>query len=401
MKAKLWQTSDDGLNGVVEDFTVDDDSIYDQLLLGYDIKASKAHALMLGSVGILTAKNASALAAELDKLYSEWKSGKFVIGQDDEDGHSAIESYLTASLGDVGKKIHAGRSRNDQALIMMRLYLLDQLKIVKVEASKLADAIKAVAAKASGVPMPGYTHTQRAMPSTVADWLGTYAEGIVDVVQLIEATSEIINQNPLGSAAGFGTDLPINPAKTTELLELKKVQSNPQYCGLSRGLFELLALQAVNPLMILFGKFANDMMLFTTEEFGFFSLPDTFTTGSSIMPHKHNYDLFEIMRGKAHAFATYAHQLQSVSVGVGSGYHRDLQLTKKTTVDAFREVSKCIQLMLVVLPELIVHEDKLNQAISPEMLSVSKIDKLVMQGVPFRDAYIKVKQELNLRNNKS
>lgn len=395
MTNKLWQAgANSSLNPVVEAYTVGDDYKLDQKLLGYDIEASKAHAQMLQSIGILTSAESKKLIAALDALHLKWSQGDFVVQPEQEDCHTAIEAYLTEQLGNIGKKIHTGRSRNDQAMVMVRLYLKDQLAQISAATNQLAKAFNTASTKAGDTPMPGYTHMQKAMPTTVAAWLSAYADGFTDTQQLIDATLNIIDQNPLGSAAGFGVSLPLDKDHTTKALGFAKTQDNPLYCGISRGLFELLAVQALNPVMVLAGKFAQDMMLFTTQEFDFFSLPDSFTTGSSIMPHKHNYDLFEVMRGQAHLFGSYSQQLQSVIGGVGSGYHRDLYLSKGTTIEALETTAATIEMLELAISNLVIHSDKLAAAITPEMLSVDAIDQLVSKGVPFRDAYAQIKKGL-------
>lgn len=397
MKAKLWQTSTTGLlHPLVEAYTVGDDYKLDQQLLGYDILASKAHASMLASIGVLTKAELKKLIVALDNLNEEWASGVFKISQSDEDGHTAIEQYLTDKLGPIGKKIHTGRSRNDQALVMLRLYLKDNLEQVAFLNQDLVDAFNMAGKKAGKTPMPGYTHSQKAMPTTVATWLGSFGSAFADSHTILDATLTLIDQNPLGSAAGFGVSLPIDRDFTTESLKFQKTQSNPMYCGLSRGLFELQAVQALNPLMILAGKFAQDMLMFTTQEFSFFSLPDNLTTGSSIMPHKRNYDLFEIMRGQSHAFSAYAQQLQAIASGTGSGYNRDLQLTKGITLKAFEVAKNTLEVMALAVTQLKIDKVKLEAAMTEDLLTVTEINKLVQNGMPFRDAYVEVKQRLNL-----
>ena len=394
--SKLWQTTGSSkLHPLIEAYTVGDDYLSDLQLLGYDIQASKAHASMLYSIGVLEEKELGELLVAFDELYKLWEDGNFKIEQHQEDGHTAIEEYLVTHLGDIGKKVHTGRSRNDQSLVMVRLYLKDNLRQVQNLIDQLESAFAEAADKAGSTPMPGYTHLQKAMPTTVAIWLNSFADGFADMKYLVEAAQTVIDQNPLGSAAGFGVSLGIDREHTTQTLGFAKVQSNTMYCGLSRGLFDMLAVQALSPLMVLSGKFAQDMLLFTTEEFGFFSLPTSFTTGSSIMPHKHNYDLFEIMRGEAHAFGSYVHQLESVSGAIGSGYQRDLQLTKGVTLHAFDVAKATLEVMCLSVSALQIHEDKLVDSITTEMLSVSEINKLVEQGMPFRDAYNQVKLELH------
>lgn len=395
-KAKLWQSGSGGLHPLVEEYTVGDDYMLDQQLLGYDIQASKAHAAMLQSIGILTKTELKKLLKALDELFEEWNSGVFKVNQSHEDGHTAIELYLTEKLGPIGKKIHTGRSRNDQALVMLRLYLKDNLQHVASLNTELVDAFEQAGKTVGETPMPGYTHSQKAMPTTVATWLDSFASAFGDANIMLNAALDLIDQNPLGSAAGFGVSLPIDRDFTTENLKFQKTQVNPMYCGLSRGLFELQAVHALNPIMVLAGKFAQDMLMFTTQEFAFFSLPDSMTTGSSIMPHKRNYDLFEIMRGQSNAFAAYGMQLQAIAGGNGSGYNRDLQLTKGITLKAYETAKNTIEVLTLAVAHLEINKEKLSEAMSDELMSVAEINKLVEKGVPFRDAYMEVKQRLNL-----
>lgn len=395
MKAKLWQT--DGMTSLhptIEAYTVGDDASLDQQLLGYDITATKAHVEMLGESGIIAKAESAVLSNALDELLILWQKGAFLIGNDYEDGHSAIEGYLTQQLGDVGKKVHTGRSRNDQALVMMRLYLLDALERALDKTNAVSQVFSQAAKDAGVIMMPGYTHQQKAMPTTVAMWLGSFADAFLDQTKLIKAARDIINQNPLGSAAGFGNSLPINREKTTNLLEFGSTQNNPMYCGLSRGIFELMAVQSLTPAMAFSSKFATDMLLFTMQEIPFFSLPETMTTGSSIMPHKHNYDVFEIMRGTAHAFAGYSGQLYALTSGVGSGYSRDLQLTKSITLKALHEYETTLDALLITVPAIQINKSALKSAMTDDLLTVAKINELVTQGMPFRDAYVEIKKSL-------
>lgn len=395
MKAKLWQT--DGMTSLhptIEAYTVGGDASLDQQLLGYDITATKAHVEMLGESGIIAKAESAVLSNALDELLILWQKGAFLIGNDYEDGHSAIEGYLTQQLGDVGKKVHTGRSRNDQALVMMRLYLLDALERALDKTNAVSQVFSQAAKDAGVIMMPGYTHQQKAMPTTVAMWLGSFADAFLDQTKLIKAARDIINQNPLGSAAGFGNSLPINREKTTNLLGFGSTQNNPMYCGLSRGIFELMAVQSLTPAMAFSSKFATDMLLFTMQEIPFFSLPETMTTGSSIMPHKHNYDVFEIMRGTAHAFAGYSGQLYALTSGVGSGYSRDLQLTKSITLKALHEYETTLDALLITVPAIQINKSALKSAMTDDLLTVAKINELVTQGMPFRDAYVEIKKSL-------
>lgn len=395
MSAKLWQaTVAADLHPLVEAYTVGSDITADQQLAGYDIQASMAHVMMLHSIGILTKQEEKQLITALTTLQTQWQTGSFQISSRDEDCHSAIEQYLTDRLGATGKKIHTARSRNDQSLVMLRLYMKDTLTQLQGLIDQLVIALRQKAEQAATTPMPGYTHMQKAMPTTVATWLSSYADSYSDLLGLLTSTLVILDQNPLGSAAGFGTNLAIDRQQTTDLLGFATVQANPMYCGLSRGIFELLAVQSLQPLMALAGKFANDMLLFTTQEFNFFSLPNSLTTGSSIMPHKHNYDLFEIMRGKSHIYGGYVQQLHTLVSGIGSGYQRDVQLSKTILLEAMSSAHATLEMVLLVVPELVIHRDVLEAAMTDDLQSVERVNTLVLQGVPFRDAYAAVKASL-------
>ena len=395
--SKLWHADDgDNLHELIEHYTVGNDQVLDQALLGYDITATKAHAHMLNDISILTDEEYKKLASGLDDLLAEWQNGSFKITSDHEDGHTAIELYLTEKIGDVGKKVHTGRSRNDQALVMMRLYLKDNLQKTIESLKDVVDAYDTKIKDAGKQDMPGYTHTQKAMPTTVATWLGAYRDAFEDLMPFLQTTIAAIDQNPLGSAAGFGVSLPLNRDMTTRELGFAKTQENPIYCGMSRGTFELMAVQALTPLMTFAGKFAQDMIQFTTQDTHFFSLPKSMTTGSSIMPHKRNYDVFEIMRANSHEFSSRTIALYSVIGGVGSGYHRDLQLTKDTTLRAFTVALETLDVLSLCVRHIVIHHKTLDAAMTGELHTVTEINKLVAQGVPFRDAYQQVKRSLNL-----
>lgn len=395
VKNKLWETqASEGLHPLVESYTVGDDRNLDQQLLGFDITATRAHAHMLSKIGILSNEEYTQLAKTLDELLKKWQEGSFILTSEHEDGHTAIELYLTDALGPIGKKVHTGRSRNDQALVMMRLFLKDGLEKVIHETSAVVAAYKKQVVTYDNQPMPGYTHSQKAMPTTVGTWLGSYHDAFSDLLPYLKDTVSLIDQNPLGSAAGFGVTLPLDRDFTTKELKFKKVQENPMYCGISRGVFELASVQAMNLLMVFAGKFAEDFLQFTMQESAFFALPHTMTTGSSIMPHKRNYDVFEIMRANAHEFESLSSALHSIVAGVGSGYHRDLQLTKSITMKAIATTLETLQVLALCIENIKVNEAALNDAMTDELQTVAAINKLVEQGVPFRDAYQQVKQSL-------
>jgi argininosuccinate lyase len=329
---KLWQSSGSALHPLVEAYTVGEDYRVDQALLPYDLRASRAHARMLRKMNVLTAKELADAERGFADIQNGWENGTFMITREQEDGHTAIEQYLTERYGEVGKKIHTGRSRNDQSLAMLRLYMQEQLTCIDMLVRTLEKSLR-TRARSARIPMPGYTHMQKAMPTTVALWLSSYADALADARQLIAAARAVTDQNPLGSASGFGiSTFPLDRAYTTRELGFAKTQENPLYCGMSRGYFETLALAPLGNLMFIANRFASDMLLFTMNEFGFFSLPPEFTTGSSIMPQKRNYDLFEIMRGNVKLFRGYEFQIRGIIEGMQSNYHRDLQLTKKPFV---------------------------------------------------------------------
>lgn len=390
---KLWQIKGP-LNSVVEKFTVGDDYLLDQKLLPYDIKASLAHAKMLKRIGVLNNLELKKLEKGLNQILELWQKGKFSIKPEQEDGHTAIETFLTEKYGSIGKKIHTGRSRNDQSLTMVRLYMLDELKKTKELMKKLIGSLEKKSKSFKKIPMPGYTHTQKAMPTTVGIWLNSYAQALNDLMPLVDCLTGLLNQSPLGSAAGFGiSNLKLDRKFTAKLLNFRKVQNNPLYCGLSRGLFEAIFLNVFSPVMILIGRMANDLVLFTSNEFDFFALPDNMTTGSSIMPQKRNYDLLELARAKVSMFLSCRSQIENIIKGLISGYHRDLQLTKKIFIDGIDLVESNLEIMELVIQKLIIKEKKLRSAMSEDLYATEEIYKLVKKGMPFRQAYLKIKEK--------
>lgn len=395
MNNKLWQTSDNSLNPLVEAYTVGDDFVIDQQLLPYDIEASIAHAQMLNKIGTLNKEELDKALLGLNEILIACKEDKFTITKDQEDGHTAIEQYLTERYGEVGKKIHTGRSRNDQSLVMIRLFMKDQLNIIDEISTKLQNLLKSKIEETKTIPMPGYTHLQKAMPTTVGTWLDSYLSALTDFKISLASTIKIIDQNPLGSASGFGiNNFQLDKDFTTQKLGFSKTQENPMYCGLSRGYFENIVLQTLSQIMVLSGKFASDMLLFTTSEFNFLSLPNSFTTGSSIMPQKRNYDLFEIMRGNVKVYQSCQNQIQEIVSTIGSGYQRDLQLTKKPFISGVELCKSTILLLCEIIPNLQINEKRLNEAMTPDLFATEEVYKLVNDGKSFRDAYQEVKSKI-------
>lgn len=393
---KIWQTST-GLHPLVESFTVGQDHVYDQRLIPYDLQASAAHASMLHQMGVLTTEELEQAQQGLQEIEQLWQAGNFAIRQDQEDSHTAIEQYLTEHYGEVGKKIHTGRSRNDQSLVMIRLYLKEQLQQAQKLGQKLAQAFQQTWQQLdpeSAQLFPGYTHTQRAMPTSLKSWLESYQVAVQDAVTLIPATQQLVDQNPLGSASGFGIrNFPLDREHTTKELGFHRTQENHLYCGFSRGYFESIVLQTLTPLMLISSRFASDLMLFTTQEFNFFHLPDDLVTGSSIMPQKKNYDLFEIMRGNIRLFLAQSSQIQQLIAGLGSGYHRDLQLTKPALLQALDLFQQTMELLIEVVPRLELQKEPVESAMTPDLFITEQVYERVKQGESFRSAYQAVKEE--------
>lgn len=399
-KSKLWQTGS-GLHPLVESYTVGQDYKFDQILLPFDLKASQAHVQMLLEMQVISEKEADQAKQGLQEILKLWEAGKFQILPEQEDGHTAIEQYLTEHFGEVGQKIHTGRSRNDQSLVMIRLYMKDQLTQIQ---KKLAHLVKAFQKRRSTLPashqnpnqplpMPGYTHTQKAMPTTVDAWLESYEVAYLDQEPLLQSAYNLIDQNPLGSASGFGIqNFPLQREITTQELGFQKTQDNPLYCGLSRGLFESMVLQSLAGLMIISSRLASDLILFTTQEFNFFSLPDSFVTGSSIMPQKKNYDVLEIMRAQSRVFMSHLRQVQDIIISLGSGYHRDLQLTKGPLIQTLSICQQTLDLLVELLSALEVNVKNLEKAMTKDLYVTAQVYELVKKGHSFRQSYQEVKK---------
>jgi argininosuccinate lyase len=395
MIKKIW--GDYELHPLIEKFTKGDDLELDAMLLPYDIAATKAHAAMLQFIGCVSVAELDGLNKALKAILKTAKSTNFSIPAEYEDGHSYLEAKLTEMCGDAGKKIHFLRSRNDQSLTMIRLYMKDKLLSV----SSLSDTLEAVllgkVSMFGGIAMPGYTHQQKAMPTTVDTWLASYAHAVKDAKQTIKAISKLIDQNPLGSGAGFGfigQGVQPDTAITTKLLGFANTQQNPMYSGMSRGYFELLVLQAVHPLVLLVSQFSSDMLLYTMSEFGFMSLPKQFTTGSSIMPQKHNYDCLEVLRGNESIFWGYIEQIHGVTAKKTSGYQRDLQLTKKPFIEAMQLACDMLSIWILIAENIEINQEKIQKALTPDLYATAKVNDLVMQGMNFRDAYLTIKNEM-------
>ncbi len=396
---KLWQKKF-GLDSKIEKFTVGRDYLVDRTLLPFDVAASKAHAKMLHKIKILSSKEYAALARELDQLLVLFNKGKITVSLSDEDCHTAIENYLTAKLGDSGKKIHTGRSRNDQSLAAIRLYTRAQIDSAIAEIKSLQAELKRVIKKYGAIAIPGYTHMQKAMPSSISLWLGAFEESLADDLRLLLTVRSISNQSPLGSAAGYGTPIPVDRKLASKLLSFEKVQNNTLYVQNARGKFELMALHAVQQVMLDLNKLANDLLLFSTVEFGFVSLPKEMTTGSSIMPQKRNPDVLELVRARYGQYLGYVTQVQMITANLPSGYNRDFQLTKESLVLGLESALETIQIMTHVVSGLKINEERCKKAMTPELFATHKAYELVKKGMPFRTAYKKVADEMEKENKR-
>ncbi len=401
MTSPIWQKSNQvTIDKTIMDFMAGEDILLDQELIEYDIQASKAHVLGLESINILTEIESNQLISQLDALTLDIEQGVFKLNDQFEDCHSAIEFYLVSKLGDLGKKIHTGRSRNDQVLVAIRLYLKDALQTSINHTKNAIQICLEQAHTTESIAMPGYTHMQRAVPSTCGMWFAGFAEAMIDNLLTLNATINLIDSNPLGTAAGYGVNLPLDRELTTQLLNFSRLQVNPIYTQNSRGKFELAVLSALSQCLLDIRRYCWDVSLFTTQEFDFINLPDEMTTGSSIMPNKRNPDLVELMRASYATVQAAMVELQSI-ISLPSGYQRDLQLTKGPVL---RSIKKALQTMQL-FPQLIKHtefkKDRLKQAIDAPMYATDFAVELSAKGIPFRDAYQQVAEQYSELSNRT
>ncbi len=392
---KLWQKETTSISEKIEKFTVGRDREMDLYLAPYDVLGNIAHAKMLESVGLLKKDELTALEAELKNIYQEILQGKFEIEDGVEDVHSQVELMLTRKLGDVGKKIHSGRSRNDQVLVDMKLFTRSRLEEVAVASRKLFDLLVKRSNQHKNDLLPGYTHLQIAMPSSFGLWFGAYGEALVDDMAMIQTAYKLSNKNPLGSGAGYGSSFPLNRTMTTELLGFEALHYNVVYAQMSRGKTEQTALTAIAALSSTISRMAMDVCLYNSQNFAFVTLPDDLTTGSSIMPHKKNPDVAELLRAKTNRLKALPTEITMVMSNLPSGYHRDMQLLKELLMPAFDEILDCLDIAHFMLEHLEVKPDLLVDKKYDLLFSVERVNELVVQGVPFRDAYRQVGKEIN------
>ena len=389
MAQKLWEKNVQ-VDKEVETFTVGKDREMDLYLAKYDVLGSMAHITMLESIGLLAKEELTVLLAELKNIYAVADRGEFVIEEGVEDVHSQVELMLTRRLGDIGKKIHSGRSRNDQVLLDLKLYTRAQIRELVELTNGLFEVLISQSNRYKEVLMPGYTHLQIAMPSSFGLWFGAYAESLADDLQMMQAAYKGCNRNPLGSAAGYGSSFPLNRQMTTDLLGFDSMDYNVVYAQMGRGKMERTVAFAMAGIAATLSKLAFDACMFNSQNFGFIKLPDQFTTGSSIMPHKKNPDVFELTRAKCNKIQGLPQQITLICNNLPSGYFRDLQIIKEVFLPAFDELKDCIRMVTHMMREVKVNDHILEDDKYALLFSVEEVNRLVLEGVPFRDAYKQV-----------
>lgn len=380
---------------LVDDFTVGNDRILDMRLARYDVLGSKTHIKMLESIGLLTAEELEILTDGLDGILEEIAKGDFVLEDDVEDIHSQVELLLTRRLGDIGKKIHSGRSRNDQVLVDLKLYLKDEVLKLREEVIALFTTLQALSEKHKEVLLPGYTHGQVAMPSSFGLWFGAYAEALADDMYMLRGAYGVTDQNPLGSAAGYGSSFPLDRQMTTDLLGFASLDHNVVAAQLSRGKAERAVASAIGAIALTLNKFASDCCMYMSPNYGFIKFPDELTTGSSIMPHKKNPDVWEIMRGNCNRIMSVENEISLMCSNMPHGYHRDFQLLKDVLFPALENMHKCLYMADYMLQHIIIREGILDAPIYDYLFTVEEVNRRTLEGMPFRDAYRTVGIEVN------
>lgn len=386
---KLWEKGIE-VDKKIESFTIGKDREMDLRLAPYDVLGTLAHIKMLQSIGLLSREELNTLEKELKNIYQEIEKGGFEIEAGVEDVHSQIEMILTRRLGEIGKKVHSGRSRNDQVLVDLKLYIRHEIGEIVSTIKSLFETLSGQSEKYKNVLMPGYTHTQVAMPSSFGLWFGAYAESLTDDLRMFHAAYQIANQNPLGSAAGYGSSFPLNRTMTAELLGFESLNYNVVYAQMGRGKTERAVAFAMASLASTIGKLAADVCLFNSQNFGFMSFPDQLTTGSSIMPHKKNPDVFELARAKCNRMQSLPNEIAMVSTNLISGYHRDLQLIKESFIPAIEELKDIVAIVEFAISQAIIKDNILEDPRYKYIFSVEAVNAEALKGVPFREAYQKV-----------
>jgi argininosuccinate lyase len=392
---KLWQKDNHAINTTIEKFTVGRDKEFDSLLAKYDVMGSIAHVTMLGEVGLMTPEESKLAVQELNKIALDIEKGNFVMDDSVEDIHSMVEMLLTKSIGDVGKKIHSGRSRNDQVVLDIKLYLKAETFALRDKINELFDLLINQSETYKQHALPGYTHLQLAMPSSFGLWFGAYAESLVDDMEMLVASYNIVNKNPLGSGAGYGSTFPLNRQRTTALLGFQDLNWNSVYAQMTRGKAEKSLCTAISYVAHTLAKLAMDCCLYMNQNFGFITFPDNLTTGSSIMPHKKNPDVFELIRGKCNRLQSLPNEISLMMTNLPSGYHREMQLTKEILFPAIEEIKSCIDMTILMLSNIKISEGILADKKYELLYTVDSVNELVIKGLPFRDAYKEVGNQVN------
>ena len=387
---KLWSKNNTATHEFVENFTVGNDRVFDLLLAEHDVQGSLAHTAMLEKVGLLESSEREIIHRELNAILTDIQAGNFQIEPGVEDVHSQVEYLLTQRIGEAGKKIHAGRSRNDQVAVDIKLFLRAELQGVTTSVQTLFDLLLELSERFKDHLLPGYTHLQIAMPSSFGLWLGAYAESLVDDMETVTAAARVVNKNPLGSGAGYGSSFPLDRRLTTELLGFDTLHFNAVYAQMSRGKTEKIVAQSLANIAATLGRLSMDICLYLNQNFGFISFPAALTTGSSIMPHKKNPDIFELIRAKCNRMQALPNELTLLLANLPSGYHRDLQLTKEILFPAFSELQNCLAMMTYALGFMEVKADILKDEKYRYLFSVEAVNEKVKQGLPFREAYRQV-----------
>src|SRR6195952_11256 len=387
--SKIWQKSIT-VNELVENFTVGRDREFDLQMAAFDVLGSLAHTQMLESIGLMSADDLQCVQKELKSIYKDIEAGNFTIEAEVEDVHSQVEMLLTQRIGDAGKKIHSGRSRNDQVLVDLKLFFRHELQEIVEETEKLFRLLIELSEKHKEVLLPGYTHLQVAMPSSFGLWFGAYAESLADDLELILAAYKITNKNPLGSAAGYGSSFPLNRTLTTKLLGFSSLNHNVVYAQMGRGKTERIIAQALSAVAATLAKMAMDQCLYLSQNFAFVSYPENLTTGSSIMPHKKKPDVLEVMRGERNRIQALPNDVAMMTTNLPSGYHRELQLLKELLFPAFADIKNCLHMAHFMLEHVEVKNNILNDPKYAYLFSVEEVNRLVLNGTPFRDAYKQV-----------
>jgi argininosuccinate lyase len=378
----------------IENFTVGKDREMDMYLAEFDVIGSMAHAIMLESIGLLETNELAGILKECLKIYNDILNGKFLIEKNIEDVHSQVEWLLTQALGDTGKKIHSGRSRNDQVLVDLKLFMRHQLRQIVNLTEVLFHKLVELSNQHKNDLLPGYTHLQIAMPSSFGLWFGAYAESLVDDTVVLQAAYKVVNKNPLGSGAGYGSSFPLNRTLTTKLLGFDDLNYNVVYAQMTRGKSEYVVLSGMTSLATTLSRMAMDICLYNSQNFGFVMLPDDFTTGSSIMPHKKNPDVAELLRAKTNRLKGLPTELAFVTSNLPSGYHRDMQILKEILMPAFDQMIECLDIAHFMMSNIEIKPNLLEDKKYDPIFSVERVNELVMQGIPFRDAYLQVKEEI-------